>query len=483
MSFSTILEVAIGLMLIYYALGLIVNIITRMIKDFLDLRARALEGILKDILNQGMFLFSVASTDDLVSTLDEKQVPDQWRQEFGSEERKISQNAEVTVQKVGEKWQINDGDKVYTVVSVKEGPEKAQVLKVHRELFEDLKSHPLIENLKPMRSKVLLWRGPIGDPKAPEIPSDTFSLALLEILDSKKDLLIDAAWDALTKLKEEIEAKKKDNQASPDEELLLGVLEGLLQGNKEDLISRASVAIAKLPDGDAKKSLQELIALFTDTPANQLKRIREGVQGLPEGSKAKETLLSLLDLGVKDVAAAQKKIEKWYDDSMKKVSDLYARNVRLVVIFFAFVVTFGLGVDSISVAKALLKSPERQETIDELMKLTDKFGPQGVSADDAANVQEDINSIIRNLEDQDVPITWEKGWSPFNRANWRPPDDLTTSKALWLLSKILGLVITSLAVSQGSSFWYDALKKLKPIPSTSGGETQSTSGDTAGATA
>jgi hypothetical protein len=168
---------------------------------------------------------------------------------------------------------------------------------------------------------------------------------------------------------------------------------------------------------------------------------------------------------------------------MKKVSDLYARNVRLVVIFFAFVVTFGLGVDSISVAKALLKSPERQETIDELMKLTDKFGPQGVSADDAANVQEDINSIIRNLEDQDVPITWEKGWSPFNRANWRPPDDLTTSKALWLLSKILGLVITSLAVSQGSSFWYDALKKLKPIPSTSGGETQSTSGDTAGATA
>jgi hypothetical protein len=500
MSFSTILEVAIGLMLIYYALGLIVNVITRMIKDFLDLRARALEGILKDILNQGMFLFSVPPVSDLVSKLDAGQVPDQWREEFGSKERKISPNARVTVQKKGEKWLINDGDKVYTAVNVKEEPEKAQVLKVYRELFEDLKSHPLIENLKPMRSKVLLWRGPIGDPKAPEIPSDTFSLALLEILDSKKDLLTDAAWDALTKLKEEIEKKEKVGQASPDEELLLGVLKGLLQGNREDLISRASVAIAKLPDGNAKKSLQELIALFTDTPENQLKRIREGVQGLPEGSKARETLLSLLDLGVKDIAAAQKKIEKWYDDSMKKVSDLYARNVRLVVIFLAFLVTFGLGVDSITVGKALWKLPERQEALDELSELL-KFGREGVpedlteeqianlSSDDIVKrVQENyatLTSVLNEIERLDVPVTWEKGWGPFNRANWRPPDDLTTSKTLWVLSKILGLVITSLAVSQGSSFWYDALKKLKPMPSTSGGETQSASsqGDTTGATA
>ena len=47
MNISAILEVAIGLALIYYALGLIANIIIGTVKNILDMRAEALEAVLK----------------------------------------------------------------------------------------------------------------------------------------------------------------------------------------------------------------------------------------------------------------------------------------------------------------------------------------------------------------------------------------------------------------------------------------------------
>ena len=50
MNISAILEVAIGLALIYYALGLIANIIIGTIKNILDMRAEALEEVLSHSL-------------------------------------------------------------------------------------------------------------------------------------------------------------------------------------------------------------------------------------------------------------------------------------------------------------------------------------------------------------------------------------------------------------------------------------------------
>ena len=50
MTLSTALEVGIGLMLIYYVVGLMVNIIVEEIKKVLDVRANTLEDMLVELL-------------------------------------------------------------------------------------------------------------------------------------------------------------------------------------------------------------------------------------------------------------------------------------------------------------------------------------------------------------------------------------------------------------------------------------------------
>ncbi|NJN55449.1 MAG: hypothetical protein HC804_12255 [Anaerolineae bacterium] len=52
MSLSTIISVSLGLILIYYALGLIVNATTQIIKISFDLRARALSEMLVDVMGE-----------------------------------------------------------------------------------------------------------------------------------------------------------------------------------------------------------------------------------------------------------------------------------------------------------------------------------------------------------------------------------------------------------------------------------------------
>jgi hypothetical protein len=49
-SLSTVISVGLGLILIYYALGLVVNATTQIVKIALDLRARALTEMLVDVM-------------------------------------------------------------------------------------------------------------------------------------------------------------------------------------------------------------------------------------------------------------------------------------------------------------------------------------------------------------------------------------------------------------------------------------------------
>ena len=65
-----------------------------------------------------------------------------------------------------------------------------------------------------------------------------------------------------------------------------------------------------------------------------------------------------------------------------------------------------------------------------------------------------LDELIRALSDSTMRITWAQIKDTFPQ---------TPDAWLWIqfvALKIIGLGITAWAVSQGSSFWYDLLKKL-----------------------
>jgi hypothetical protein len=370
MTLSTTLEVAIGLILIYYALGLIVNMIMATIKDILDMRAETLEVVLKKFLQ----------------TSDNK-------------------------------------------------------------LFADFRDHPLIQNLKPIQHKFLQTVNR-EHPKASEIPDTTFSLVLLNML-SSKDLLVKVVRKAIGQLVEEV-----------DDETTRDILHGLTDVDGETLVDSIRSAVDQLPDGTTKERLEEQIKFLLGTPESQLDCIRAGIQELPDG-ETKNALLTLIDFNVDTIEEAQKRLENWYNDMMKNVSLLFKQNARKWVIGVSLLVTLILGADSVLIAQTLWKHPAYRVAVAEAVPgFVEAYGVgeippeemQGLDAEKKIELIEeraaDIGSIIENIEALDIPLTWRQS----------PPLQVWSDYAL----KALGLLITWLATAQGSSFWYDVLKKINP---------------------
>jgi hypothetical protein len=388
MSLTTVIQVAIGLALAYYALSLIVNILVAIVKDIFDMRAEALERVLADLL-------------------------------------KTSETGQT--------------------------------------LFQQFQEHALIQNLKPITNKA--WQYTNRDrPKVEKIPNGTFSLALLDVLASRVRLT-DFVYKAIGRLA----------KADPD---LENLLRDSLARDNDNLIDGLRAAVGKLDAGPVRTRLQELIDLLLGEPDAQLKIIRLGIEELPDDT-TKKALLGLISLSKDDVNDLRARVEGWYDDTMKNVSLMYTKQVRKWVIFISLLVTLLVGVDSIQIARDLWEQPARQTAVVEaLSPLVDEFGKEIIEletmrtldeAEKAQRIEEragDILAIIAGLQSlEDVSITWQNA-NPLAEENWEAGIPL----------KVLGLLLTWGAVSQGSSFWYDIFKKLNPRAATASSSEGSTQG-------
>jgi hypothetical protein len=80
--------------------------------------------------------------------------------------------------------------------------------------------------------------------------------------------------------------------------------------------------------------------------------------------------------------------------------------------------------------------------------------------------QADVSDIVDELEKYSIKIGWwQTQQLPANNAP-------VTDWVYFVLLKVIGLSVTAMAVSQGSSFWYDLLKKMtSPATSTSSSKT------------
>jgi hypothetical protein len=183
---------------------------------------------------------------------------------------------------------------------------------------------------------------------------------------------------------------------------------------------------------------------------NKLEQIRNTVRGLPDG-EIKTSLSSLIDVTVTDIQTARENVEKWYDDIMQNVSRLYTQHARRIAIICALVVTIVVDADSITVANQLWSQPTLQAAAGAKAEAYIREAPDPKEAD--------VSTYIATLEELKIPILWSM--------------PLPQDEQGWLL-KILGWVISWVAISQGSSFWYDVLKRVKSAGSTISGRSATT---------
>lgn len=203
------------------------------------------------------------------------------------------------------------------------------------------------------------------------------------------------------------------------------------------------------------------IAGLTANKDLSLIQLAELVDKLPE-SEGKQAFIHWINQGVTNIEDLRKRTTAYFTGMMEQAAETFRSNARSFVIMLSIAVTILFGTDSIQLAKALWNNAE-------LRALTAAKAEMVVQQE---GVDASIDDLTQELGDLTIKIGWWQTERPAAGA-----DIVTWS--LFIVLKALGLSLTVMAVSQGSSFWYDLLKKILS-PLKGGGSSNPDSGEAKG---
>jgi len=166
------------------------------------------------------------------------------------------------------------------------------------------------------------------------------------------------------------------------------------------------------------------------------------IAGLPDNSPLKSDINELIEEAGKDATQLRDSLENWIDGVMMNASAIFTAHARRIVIALALVVTLFTGADSIELAQQLWDQPNLRAVA----------AAKAVEIAKGNELEPDIEVLIKTLNE--LELDYKNDW-------WNTRNSLEAPYAIPL--KALGLTITWIAVSQGSSFWYDLMKKVTSI--------------------
>lgn len=207
--------------------------------------------------------------------------------------------------------------------------------------------------------------------------------------------------------------------------------------------------IEKIPVATLVDAYFDLVGLTSKENLN-LAQLAELVDRLPD-SEGKQAFIQWIQQGVTNIDDLRKRTTAYFTGMMEQASSTFKANARSFVIILSIGVTVLFGTDSIQLARTLWTNAElRALTVAKAEMVVQQEGTDAT-----------IDDLIQELGDMTIKIGW---WQTERPA---AGSDVTTWVSFVLL-KVLGLGLTAAAVSQGSSFWYDLLKKIVS-PSKGGG--------------
>lgn len=150
-------------------------------------------------------------------------------------------------------------------------------------------------------------------------------------------------------------------------------------------------------------------------------------------------------------------LEKWFDESMDRVSGWYKRKAQWAAIVVAVVLTLALNVSTLRIAEQLSAEPKvLANVVAKAEAAEDKSseGGQGEEGEEGAvgmkEAGKEAEAAIQDLSALSLPIFWtEEKNRPGSGEEW--------------LNAAAGWLLTILAVSLGAPFWFDTLNKLSNL--------------------
>jgi hypothetical protein len=225
-----------------------------------------------------------------------------------------------------------------------------------------------------------------------------------------------------------------------------------------------------------------------------IKRLRDAIKnlGLPASNQLQQALTSLLNSAEGDLAKARANVERWFDDTMDRLSGVYRRYVSKCLLGIGLALAIATNADTVQLIERLEQEPTLRA---ELAEQASKF-----SADNAQTAQAQAQAQLQ--AEADAPQPGEPTPPPrmtraltsdpsaqgaalraqmtqlerldilfWDTSGYSHGDDPLHPRALrafawkrgwfgWLALKLAGFIMTALAVSLGAPFWFDLLGRL-----------------------
>lgn len=161
----------------------------------------------------------------------------------------------------------------------------------------------------------------------------------------------------------------------------------------------------------------------------------------------------------------------WYDSQMDRVTGWYKRSVQIILIYLGLLIAFGLNIDTIQIINDLQQNTTLANA---LASQTQAFysAQQATKPCQSSNPCTCADGYIpkNNLCQIDLSAIAQLplGW---NESRWRyvvpnpqaPLHEKLAEKRLWF--KLLGLIITTVAILLGAPFWFDVLGSIVNVRS------------------
>ncbi len=172
------------------------------------------------------------------------------------------------------------------------------------------------------------------------------------------------------------------------------------------------------------------------------------------------SIVSLLSAVDGDALAMQARLESWFNDSMERVSGWYKRRTHVILFVLGLIVSLVFNLDTFRIATQLANEPSVREALVKqaetiVAKADSGSGPNSAKSKAIANQ-------IAGLQQAGLSLGWTEACSPVMRA--RSGGGAVPSAGDGgcgnLAASLIGIFVTSIALSFGAPFWFDALNKV-----------------------
>jgi hypothetical protein len=285
-------------------------------------------------------------------------------------------------------------------------------------------SHPLFEGLSPkmpnnlwdkikIKGKYIFKQKKESGPSA--VPPATFAQIVL-------DTIIDAGKEQGTGYADALKKKMVGEEGKPasESEKIVKILEKNLAFKPAEVDKSSGKLVPKTPEQIATDKNKQVLWSFLVAAKTKTTKSEDAI---------KEFRVST---------------EKWFDNSMQRVTGWYKRQTQFIILCLAVIICFGMNVDTVGIANSFYSDPALRETVVAAATATvEKAATDNVTLPTYSELSENMSGINLHL-----------GWNTENNPNQKP------ATGWGWVAKIFGILITVFAVSMGAPFWFDLLRKL-----------------------